>query len=97
MASPDASISTHYASLPRTAKDKLAQEFAEVFPDAVQRSGETLPGSEDEILQVDVHPALITTIAATQELAAEVRALRVRLEGLEVENRRLRGADGAAN
>ena len=29
LTSPDASITAHYASLPRTAKDKLAQEFAE--------------------------------------------------------------------
>jgi L-lactate dehydrogenase complex protein LldG len=29
LTSPDASITAHYASLPRTAKDKLAQEFVE--------------------------------------------------------------------
>ncbi|MEE4637714.1 MAG: tail fiber domain-containing protein [Wenzhouxiangella sp.] len=61
----------------------IAQEFARVFPEAVKYSGETLPGQEDtaegEILQVDVHPALITSIAAVQELA-------VRLEQAETEN-----------
>lgn len=61
----------------------IAQEFAEVFPEAVQRSGEHLPDrpktAENEILQVDVHPALMTSIAAVQELA-------VRLERAEAEN-----------
>lgn len=53
----------------------IAQEFAEVFPDAVQGSGEYLDGAaktaDNEILQVDTYPALITTVAAVQELAAE--------------------------
>jgi hypothetical protein len=65
----------------------IAQEFAEVFPDAVKSSGERLPaaggGKEDEILQVDLHPALITLLAGVQELA-------VRLETAESENALLR-------
>ncbi len=73
----------------------IAQEFAEVFPDAVRRSGEFLPGAkaapENAILQVDVHPALITAIAATQELAMKDEA---QAEHLEAENVRLR-ADNA--
>jgi len=69
----------------------VAQEFAAVFPDAVKSSREALPGQDGEgILQVDVHPALITTIAATQELADKLAALADRLESLERENAQLR-------
>ncbi len=64
----------------------IAQEFAEVFPDAVQGSGEYLPGAAktvaNEILQVDTYPALITTVAAVQELAAENAALKAQLAAL---------------
>jgi hypothetical protein len=67
----------------------IAQEYAEVFPDAVDRSGEYLPGRpetpENEILNVDFHPATVTAVAAVQELA-------VRVESLESENARLRRA-----
>ena len=62
----------------------IAQEFARTFPEAVQGSGEYLPGIErtrdSEILQVDVHPALITTIAAVQELALRLEAERKLLD-----------------
>jgi len=51
----------------------IAQEFRQVFPDAVAPAGEYLPGAEksaaNEILQVDTYPAQIVTIAAVQELA----------------------------
>ncbi len=49
----------------------IAQEFAEVFPGAVNESGELLPSGESGMLQVDLQPALITTIAAVKELKAE--------------------------
>ncbi len=53
----------------------IAQDFREVFPDAVHGSGEFLPGmaktKSNEILQVDTYPALITAIAALQELDAK--------------------------
>jgi len=72
----------------------IAQEFATVFPDAVTRSGEYLPGTapapENEILQVDTYPAQIVTIAAVQELAQKnarledtVARLSARLAKLE--------------
>jgi hypothetical protein len=67
----------------------IAQEFREVFPDAVHGSGERLPDGS-EILQVDTYPATITALAAIKELNAEAKALRVenaelrqRLERLE--------------
>lgn len=63
----------------------IAQEFAQVFPESVQGSGEYLPHAErsadNEIQQVDVHPALITTIAAVQELALRLEAERKLLDG----------------
>ena len=72
----------------------VAQEFAEVFPDAVQSSHETLPGAkatrENEILQVDIHPALITTIAAVQEVAVADQMRDERIAALARENAELR-------
>jgi hypothetical protein len=47
----------------------IAQEFREVFPDAVKGSGEKLSSGE-EILQVDTYPATITALAAIKELKA---------------------------
>jgi hypothetical protein len=69
----------------------IAQEFAESFPDAVKGSGEFLPGEKSaasEILQVDVHPALITAIAAIQELVARQELLEARIRELETERAR---------
>lgn len=45
----------------------IAQEFAQVFPDHVKSSGETLPNG-DAILQVDTYPLTIYSAAAIQEL-----------------------------
>jgi hypothetical protein len=68
----------------------IAQEFREVFPDAVKSSGEKLPDGSDEILQVDTYPLTIYSAAAIQELHqalkqkdAEIRDLHQRLEALE--------------
>lgn len=68
----------------------IAQEFAQVFPDAVTPSGETVPGAakgahDAAILQVDTYPALITAIAAIQELA--VRNERIEQRNAELEAR----------
>jgi hypothetical protein len=40
----------------------IAQEYQQVFPEAVQRSGES------DLLQIDTHPAAIYAVAAIQEL-----------------------------
>jgi hypothetical protein len=72
----------------------IAQEFQQVFPDAVQGSGEYLAGKSkdqaNEILQVDTYPAQIVAIAAIQELSAKLEiarqenaALKARLDALE--------------
>jgi len=57
----------------------IAQEFAKVFPDDVNGSGERLPDGS-EILQVDTYPLTIYTAAAVQQLKrekdAEIQALR---------------------
>lgn len=88
----------HPAIPDQTYYNVIAQEFARTFPDAVKASGEYLPGQqksrENEILQVDIHPALITTIAAVQELALQLeteRALLTKnLQHLTTENAALR-------
>jgi len=71
----------------------IAQEFAKVFPEAVHRSGEHLPGQakdkDNEILQVDVHPALMTSIAAVQELAVRLEQAEARNKQLEARNQAL--------
>ncbi|MEE4330888.1 MAG: tail fiber domain-containing protein [Wenzhouxiangella sp.] len=71
----------------------IAQEFARVFPEAVKGSGEFLPGREqtpdNEILQVDTHPALITSIAAVQELAVRLEQAKATTSRLRAENREL--------
>jgi len=67
----------------------VAQEFAEVFPNYVKSSGETLSNGS-EILQVDTYPLTIYSAAAVQELYqivqekdAEIEALKVRLSKME--------------
>jgi hypothetical protein len=61
----------------------IAQEFKEVFPDAVQGSGEYLENDPNEILQIDTYNAEIVTIKAVQELIQ-------RVEKLEKENAQLK-------
>ena len=79
----------------------IAQEFARVFPEAVQGSGEILPGRaagpDTEILQVDVHPALITAIAAVQELAVRLERAEVRNAALQARLARLEARLGVSD
>jgi uncharacterized small protein (DUF1192 family) len=76
----------------------IAQEFAEVFPDAVKGSGEYLEGLAktpgNEILQVDTYPAEIVTIAAVQELADRNAALEATVERLMTRLAKLEAARG---
>jgi len=82
-------LERHSAIKDVTYYNVIAQEYAKVFPDAVQPSGEHLPGhpesGDQALLQVDFHPAVVTTVAAVQELAA-------RLNQSEEENEQLRAA-----
>ena len=71
----------------------IAQEFATVFPDHVQGSGETLPDGS-EILQVDTYPLILFSAAAIQELHLENRALKQQLAAQEERLRRLEQALG---
>ncbi|MBE2281991.1 MAG: tail fiber domain-containing protein [Prosthecobacter sp.] len=66
----------------------IAQEFAEVFPDHVQNSGEVLPDGSP-ILQVDTYPLTIYSAAAVQELAKENQALKKKLADQEERLKRL--------
>ncbi|MBI5384885.1 MAG: tail fiber domain-containing protein [Verrucomicrobia bacterium] len=63
----------------------IAQEFRQVFPDAVQGSGERLADGS-EILQVDTYPLTIYSAAAVQELNQKVEHLSGELKRREVEN-----------
>jgi hypothetical protein len=76
----------------------VAQQFAEVFPDAVSGSGEYLAGApktpDNEILQVDTYPAQIVTIAAVQELAQKNADLQGTVERLLARIEKLEAARG---
>lgn len=76
----------------------VAQEFRQVFPDAVSGSGEYLPGAEkkpaNEILQVDTYPAQVVTMAAVQELAQKNAALQRTVERLTARLEKLEAAQG---
>ncbi len=83
----------HWKSLHPSIEDRfyynfIAQEFQEVFPDAVQNSGEFLEGDEKSILQIDTYSAQITTIKAVQDLINKV-------EQLEAENKKLKSENGS--
>jgi hypothetical protein len=71
----------------------IAQEFQEVFPDAVQGGGERLADGS-EILQVDSYPLTIYSAAAIQELDQKVEARNARtderVQKLEAENAELK-------
>lgn len=45
----------------------IAQEYQQVFPDAVQGSGEYLTGDDKEILQIDTYDAQIVAVKAIQD------------------------------
>ena len=66
----------------------IAQEFQEVFPDDVKRSGQRLPDGS-EILQVDTYPLTIYSAAAIQELHRENRLLKKKLNDQEQRLRKL--------
>ncbi|MCF6351676.1 MAG: tail fiber domain-containing protein [Cyclobacteriaceae bacterium] len=53
----------------------IAQEYREVFPDAVKGSGEYIEGDSEEIIQIDTYDAQITGLKALQELIYRVEAL----------------------
>lgn len=69
----------------------VAQEYQQVFPDAVKTSNEILPGESQPILTVDVHDATITTVKAVQELIEKVEALERENATLRESNQALQG------
>jgi len=76
----------------------VAQEFRQVFPDAVSGTGEYLPGAArtpaNEVLQVDTYPAQIVTMAAVQELAQKNAALQRTVDRLTARLEKLEAAQG---
>ena len=100
-------VSFHYSPEYRAMKggleDKpylgfIAQEFAEVFPESVIRTEEHVPGAsagEPGILALDPNPALITTVAAVQELAqSKTSALHKQIDELDARLNKLEGKQG---
>ena len=75
-------LAAHSGLEDRSYLNVIAQEFAEVFPDHVQSSGETMPDGSP-ILQVDTYPLTIFTAAAVQELQRENEALKAQLASQE--------------
>jgi hypothetical protein len=75
-------LAAHPGLEDRSYLNVIAQEFAEVFPDHVQSSGETMPDGSP-ILQVDTYPLTIFTAAAVQELQRENEALKAQLASQE--------------
>lgn len=61
----------------------IAQEYAEVFPESAQGSGEYLDGDDQEILQIDTYNAQIVHLAATQKLINENQKLKEELASLQ--------------
>ncbi|MFH0757298.1 MAG: tail fiber domain-containing protein [Bacteroidota bacterium] len=59
----------------------IAQEFAEVFPEAVQRGGDNM-GEGENLLQLDSHPANVVAIRAIQELAEQNREQQAVIDDL---------------
>ncbi|MEO7065123.1 MAG: tail fiber domain-containing protein, partial [Dokdonella sp.] len=63
----------------------IAQEYAEVFPSDVISTDKHVPGAnknDPTILELDSSSAVITTVAAVQELAVENAALRKEVDAL---------------
>lgn len=69
----------------------VAQEFAEIFPDAVSSTGKKLPGADPNapILALDSTPALITAVAAAQELAVQAQDRDAQITRLTMSNANL--------
>jgi hypothetical protein len=75
----------------------VAQEYAEVFPEAVTATQKRVPGSaasDPAMLALDPNPALITTVAAVQELALENAALHKQLKQLAARLEKLEARRG---
>ena len=79
----------------------IAQEFRQVFPNAVQGSGEFLDGDQNEILQIDTYNAQIVTIKAVQEIIEEnrnqaelIQSQQQLLETLQMEVEKLKALVG---
>ncbi len=76
---------THTGVRPQRYLNVIAQEFAKVFPNHVQSSGERLPDGS-EILQVDAYPLTIYAAAAVQELSAKMKTKDQTIANLTAEN-----------
>jgi len=75
----------------------IAQEFRDVFPEAVTQTRKRVPGAaanEQNILALDPNPAIITAVAAVQELATENADLHHQIDELSARMARLEARKG---
>lgn len=63
----------------------IAQEYQQVFPDAVQGSGEYLTGDDKEILQIDTYDAQIVAVKAIQDQQAIIEKQQEEIATLKKE------------
>ena len=75
----------------------IAQEYRDVFPEAVTQTSRRVPGaaaSDPTILALDPNPAIITAVAAVQELATENAELHHQVDELSARLTRLEARKG---
>ena len=75
----------------------IAQEYQQVFPEAVKGSGEFLDSDKNEILQIDSYNAQIVSVKAIQEVIEEnkkqeemIKVQQKSLENLQLEVEKLK-------
>jgi len=68
----------------KTYYNYIAQEFAEVFPESVQRGPETLEGDPEKLLRMNSQPAQVVAIRAIQELAEQNREQQALIEEMQL-------------
>jgi len=75
----------------------IAQEYRDVFPEAVTQTKKRVPGAgtnAENILALDPNPAIITAVAAVQELATENADLHHQIDQLSARLARLEARKG---
>lgn len=71
----------------------IAQEFNEVFPEAVHQVDKYIEGDAEPLYEMNSQPASIVAIKAIQELIEENRKQQQMIEALQEENRELRSLE----
>ncbi|MBU0763349.1 MAG: tail fiber domain-containing protein [Bacteroidetes bacterium] len=67
----------------------IAQEFRDVFPEAVKGSGQYSAGEKDELLQIDTYPAQVVCLRAIQEAIQTEETQNRRIESISAKAGRI--------